>query len=145
METKSYRLYHEDFKFTDLLWYDLINVQEGYPEFCDMFDRHGEISDDYADSFNVDIFVLEHENVRITQRETLKAFLANDANTSNELDEAVYEFLFNQEIHPKERYFQFAGDGGALGFIVDVWDNPQLEGEPVDSLQVWFDDYPNKF
>ncbi len=132
---KKYRIDHLSFEFTDLLWYDLVNVQEGYPEFADMFDREGEIAEDYQDSWNVDVYYLEHENIRITEFEALRMFLLNYAEVPNEVDEAVYEFINNHKA------FQFAGDGGGLGFIVDVWDNVELEGEPIDSLQVWLDEY----
>ncbi len=132
---KEYVLDHISFEFDDLLWYDLVGVQERYPEFADMFDREGEIAEDYQESWNVDFYKLAHENIRITEFEALRLFLLNYALVPNEVDEAVYKFIGDH------KYFQFAGDGDGLGFIVDVWDNPELEGDPVDSLQVWLDEY----
>ena len=134
---KKYRIDHLSFEFTDYLWYDLINVQEGYPKFGDMFDRDGEIGEEYHESWNVDVYYLEHENIRITDLEALQMFLLDYADVPNEIDESVYGFLADGGY----KYFQFAGDNGGLGFILDVFDNKELEGDPVDSLQVWLDEY----
>ena len=80
---------------------------------------------------------VSHDELRITNFADLYDFLLNIANVPNEVDEAVYNFLADGH----HEYFQFSGDGDGLGFIVDVWDNKELEGDPVDSLQVWLDEY----
>ena len=134
---KKYRIDHLSFEFRDYLWYDLVNVQEGYPEFVDMFDRDGEIGEEYQESWNVDVYYLEHENIRITDLEALQIFLLDYALVPNEIDESIYGFLADGGYE----HFQFAGDGGGLGFILDVFDNKELEGDPIDSLQVWLDEY----
>ena len=139
---KKYRIDHLSFEFSDYLWYDLVNVQEGYPEFVDMFDRNGEIGEEYQDSWNVDVYYLEHENIRITDAVTLQRFLLNYALVPNEIDEVVDDFLYTKFVNNSDHiHFQFSGDGGGLGFILDVFDNKELEGDPIDSLQVWLDEY----
>jgi hypothetical protein len=93
-------------------------------------------------SYNIDGEDVSHDELRITNFVELQNFLLNIAEVPNEVDEAIYEFLsnlFNKDSN--HQWFQFSGDGDGLGFIVDVWDNPELEGEPVDSLQVWLDEY----
>ncbi|MFV2015401.1 MAG: hypothetical protein ACC656_08245 [Candidatus Heimdallarchaeota archaeon] len=88
-------------------------------------------------SYNIDGEIIAHDELRITNFDDLNEFLLNVAGVPNEVDEAVYEFLSNTGYN----YFQFSGDGDGLGFIVDVFNNRELEGEPVDSLQVWLDEY----
>ena len=50
---KYYREEH-----TDLEWFGLMkSMGENLPnEYCDVFDREGEISEDYSDIFNIDIY-----------------------------------------------------------------------------------------
>jgi len=85
--------------------------------------------------YNINGTEVAHDALRITKFDELNDFLTNHALVPNEVDDAVYHFINGYE------GFQFAGDGGGLGFIVDVWDNAELEGDPVDSLQVWLDEY----
>lgn len=93
-------------------------------------------------SYNIDGEIIAHSEIRITKYHELHDFLLNTAGVPNEVDEAIYDFLFNLfNEDSKSQWFQFSGDGDGLGFIVDVWDNKELEGEPVDSLQVWLDEY----
>jgi len=56
---KPTRLYRED--YTDLQWYELMKKHgEDLPEeYCDVFDRQGEVCEDYEDIFNVDIYELK--------------------------------------------------------------------------------------
>jgi hypothetical protein len=86
-------------------------------------------------SYNINGEVVSHDELRITKFDKLNDFLLNHANVPNEVDEVIYEFLINH------MFFQLAGDGDGLGFILDVWDDPEMEGEPVDSLQIWLDEY----
>jgi hypothetical protein len=93
-------------------------------------------------SYNIDGEIIAHSELRITNFIDLHIFLLNIAGVPNEVDEAIYDFLYNKFYdNSKHQWFQFSGDGDGLGFIVDVWDNKELEGEPVDSLQVWLDEY----
>lgn len=86
-------------------------------------------------SYRIDGELVSHDALRITNFDALNDFLLNIAGVPNEVDEAVYRFI--------EGYkgFQFAGDGGGLGFILDVWDNRELEGDPIESTQIWLDEY----
>lgn len=87
--------------------------------------------------YNIDGVDVQHDELRITDFLNLQDFLLNIAEVPNEVDEAVYDFLADG----KYEYFQFSGDGDGLGFILDVWENSSLTGEPVDSLQIWLDEY----
>jgi hypothetical protein len=48
-------------EFTDFEWFDLMNkFGEDLPtEYCDIFDRDGEVGEEYADLFNVDVYIKE--------------------------------------------------------------------------------------
>tara|TARA_R100001082_G_scaffold105683_1_gene77965 strand:+ start:882 stop:1058 length:177 start_codon:yes stop_codon:yes gene_type:complete len=45
--------------YTDSQWFNLMQkFGENLPsEYCDCFDRYGEIAEDYEDIFNVDIYI----------------------------------------------------------------------------------------
>ncbi len=81
---------------------------------------------------------VSHDELRITNISDLQRFLLNIAQVPNEVDEDIYDFIHKTN---GSNSFQFSGDGDGLGFIVDVWNNRELEGEPVDSLQIWLDEY----
>lgn len=51
------RLYREE--YTDLEWFNKMRAfKESLPqEYCDIFDRHGEIADEYDDIMNVNVYV----------------------------------------------------------------------------------------
>jgi len=51
------RLYREE--YTDLEWFNKMRAfKENLPqEYCDIFDRHGEIADEYDDIMNVNVYV----------------------------------------------------------------------------------------
>ena len=53
---KYYREEHTDFE-----WFNLMrSMGESLPnEYCDIFDRDGEISEDYSDIFNTDLYIGE--------------------------------------------------------------------------------------
>jgi hypothetical protein len=55
-----YYFYRED--FTDLEWFNKMkSLGENLPnEYCDIFDRHGEVSEDYEDIMNVDVYILNN-------------------------------------------------------------------------------------
>lgn len=55
------RLYRED--YTDLEWFELMTKHgENLPsEFCDVFDRDGEVSEDYLDIFTTDLYIIGTE------------------------------------------------------------------------------------
>lgn len=134
----SYILYKDD--YSDREFYDLIKVEHGLPEYADLFDRDGEVCEDYSHLFREGASVeVQHENIRIHDEETLQVFLLDDANTTNSMDEAI-----KNAIHGVGA-FQVAGDGGGLGFIVDVWKTQEdMENdEPWNSFQFWFEDYEN--
>lgn len=88
-------------------------------------------------SYRIDGELVSHDELRICNFANLYDFLLNIAGVPNEVDEDVYKFLSDGSY----KHFQFSGDGDGLGFILDVWDNPELEGESIDSLQIWLDEY----
>ena len=51
-------LYREH--YTDFEWFEIMKrCGESLPiEYCDMFDRYDEISEDYEDIFTVDLYIL---------------------------------------------------------------------------------------
>lgn len=53
------RIYRED--YTDHEWFELMrDAGENLPEeYCDVFDRHGEVAEDYEDIFNVNLYILK--------------------------------------------------------------------------------------
>lgn len=134
----TYILYKDDYSNRE--FYDLIGVQCGLPEYPDLFDREGKVCEDYSHLFaeGTSVEVL-HENIRISDEEALQKFLLDDANTTNSMDEAIKDAIDGMP------FFQVGGDGGGLGFIVDVWKTQEEveDGEPWDSYQFWFEDYEN--
>ena len=54
---ENIRLYRID--YTDLEWFvTMKGYNENLPEeYCDIFDRDGEVSEEYADIMNVDVYV----------------------------------------------------------------------------------------
>lgn len=88
-------------------------------------------------SYRIDCELISHDALRITNLNELDNFLINIAEVPNEVHGDVFGFI----VRSNHNYFQFAGDGDGLGFIVDVWNNRELEGEPIDSLQIWLDEY----
>jgi len=78
-----------------------------------------------------------HDGLRITKFADLYDFLNEIAAVPNEVAIDIFKFLADN----KHEYFQLAGDGDGLGFILDVWDNPELDNDPVDSMQIWLDEY----
>jgi len=137
----EYKIYKEDYSFQDYFWWQLTRMQEQYPEYCDMFDRDGEIGEEYDDSFNVDVYHLAHENIRLYDLEVVQKFLLDSGTTTCDMDEDITETIAKHWDDRGQVYFQLAGDDGGLGFILDIWDSKELDGEPVHMYQFWFDDY----
>ena len=131
-----YVLFKDD--YTDREFHDLIRLQCGLPQFCDIIDRDGEINEEYRHLFHEGASVrVAHENIRITDEEALQTFLLEDAGTTNSIDERIKDLIFGCGA------FQLAGDGDGLGFILDVWETPESmeDDEPIGSYQLWFEDY----
>lgn len=89
-------------------------------------------------SYRIDGELISHDELRITNISDLQIFLLDIAQVPNEIDEVIYNFIYNTNA---SNSFQLSGDGDGLGFILDVWNNHALEGEPIESLQIWFDEY----
>jgi len=53
--------------FTDFEWFEKMrNLGENLPsEYCDIFDRDGEISEDYSDIMNIDIYIIDKKTKKI--------------------------------------------------------------------------------
>lgn len=133
----NYRLYRED--FLDRPFYDLVSYQEGLPEYCDIFDHDSEIAKDYQDIFNVDVYILEHENIRIQDEETIELLLnifefENNVDWFNLLSDILDCIKTKQNCT-----IELKGDGGELGFILDFFNKDTEEFE--DSFTFWFEDY----
>lgn len=135
-EPLSYIVYKDD--YTDREYYDLIAMQYNLPSFEELFDSEGEVVEEYRDFFSEGASTeVLHENIRISDMETLDKFLLEDAGTHNSMDERIRELIWN-------KIFQVAGDGGDLGFIVDIWESQDALNngdEPIGSYQLWFEDY----
>ena len=53
------KLYREE--FTDFNWYELMKAcGESLPEYCDIFDRHGEFGEEYHDIMTCNIYILKN-------------------------------------------------------------------------------------
>ena len=57
------KYYKEDYKYDDYSWYKILKSNgENLPsEYCDLFDRCGEVSEEYEDLFNCDIYIIKGE------------------------------------------------------------------------------------
>jgi hypothetical protein len=130
---KNYRVHKWD--YTDREWYNLIYVQEGLPEYVDLFDEYGEVSADYALLFEEGTsYDLLHKNLCITDNEALLTFLLEDAGTTNSMDEAIKTNLWDYES------FKLRGDTEGLCLILDICYD--VEGYKfTDSRQFLFEDY----
>jgi hypothetical protein len=133
----SYIFYKDD--FSDREFYDLVAFQLGLPEYADLFDREGEVCEDYQQHFSEGASVeVLHENLRITDQEALQTFLLDYAQTNNSMDEGIKYLIEGKNT------FQLSGDGGGLGFILDIWENQEAlnDGEePIGTYQLWFDQW----
>lgn len=130
---KEYRLNRS--AYVDYEWFNMINRTEDYPPYNDMFDDQGEIKEEFADSFNVDIYVLAHDSIRISDLDTLKAFFRFEM-----INGVLAEEIIDMVENATGRAFQVAGDGDGLGFIVDIFEDEDME-ELEETATFWFDDY----
>lgn len=74
------KLYRE--QFTDLEWFNILTtIGENVPsEYCDIFDREGEISEDYSELFDIDMYECSISAELITTlRDTLEDKIVADA------------------------------------------------------------------
>jgi hypothetical protein len=96
---------------------------------------------DNALVINKETIIVSHEDLCIIDTKDLQHFLLNDAQTTNEFDEAVKDVLCKNLGH-----FEFKGDGEGLGFILDIWTSEDAkinQEDTIHSATFWFDDYLN--
>jgi len=136
---KTYKLYRED--FTDNEWYEVIQKSEKLPEYCDCFDRDGEVAKEYEDAFKCDMYELSHDNLLVTDFGVWDMLELDVLGTTNELDDAIDAFLGGNDFFDAfgDFHLEIKGDGDGLGFIVDLFNE---DGSELLATQCfWFEDY----
>jgi hypothetical protein len=115
-------------------WYDMISQTEDLPALCDILERGGDvICDEFAHLFNLYTYELDHDSIRINLLSTFDAFRFDQ-----QIDDVLYEDIIGYI--EDNKFFQIAGDGDGLGFIVDIYLDQDFE-EFDESCQFWFEDY----
>jgi len=109
---KNYYLDRNKVPFTDKAWHDLLRASEGYPEFCDMFDR-GELLEDY-ETFRQDTYWLANGGLRITTRTTLDLFLRDVSGYPATLVGVILSALAEYDYDS----FCFGGNGDGVGLAL---------------------------
>jgi len=132
-----YKLYKED--HTDKQWYDMIRYIEKYPEYCDMFDRNGEIAEDYEESFNTNLYGISHDSIRIDDFDLLLKFLQDNSLFKSHMGIDILRFV--NEYSSKN--WEFKGDGDGLGWIIDIWD--EKYEDCIETRTICFEDYNEYF
>ena len=132
----NYTFYKSD--FTNEEWWDLINATEDLPKLEDIFDKIDSLRD-YHHLFDKDAqYDLAHDSLRMNNVGTVKAFMLKYSLCNNRMTDDVLGAIAEHS----DNVFQFAGDGGELGFILDFYkDDTFEEALEMESQQFWFEDY----
>lgn len=78
---------------------------------------------------------VSHDILRISDYYTLGKLLKEAPHINEHMAHDIINLVWNHNAS----YWEFKGDGGELGFILDVWDDK--EEDIIESYQFWFEDY----
>lgn len=76
-----------------------------------------------------------HDSLRIYDAYALELIIKNSPQINSDMEEEIRALLFEFRNHK----WEFKGDGGALGYIFDVWNG--THDDIIFSQQLWFEDY----